>query len=167
MRGWDGQWVECLREAALLHDVGKIGVPDAILLKPGPLDPAERALVREHPTLGARIVGDVLDDVQVRWIAAHHERPDGNGYPRGLTEPEIAEGGALLALADAWDGMVSERVYSPARAIADALAECRALVGRQFTAEAVEALEALHEHGHLAMAAVRMHRPTPVPARAA
>jgi diguanylate cyclase (GGDEF)-like protein len=167
IRGWDGQWVECLREAALLHDVGKIGVPDAILLKAGPLDANELALVQEHPTLGARIVGDVLDDVQVRWIAAHHERPDGNGYPRGLTATEIPEGAALLALADAWDSMVSDRVYSPGRPIADALAECRALVGQQFTAEAVAALEALYEHGDLAMAALRMHRPTPEPVQAA
>jgi diguanylate cyclase (GGDEF)-like protein/putative nucleotidyltransferase with HDIG domain len=167
IRGWDGAWTECLREAALLHDVGKIGVPDAILVKAGPLDADEIALVQEHPTLGARIVGDVLDDVQVRWIAAHHERPDGLGYPRRLTAHEIPEGAALLALADAWDSMVSHRVYSPARAIADALAECRALVGRQFTAEAVEALEALYEHGDLAMAAVRMHRPTAGPVRAA
>jgi len=74
---------------------------------------------------------------------------------------------ALLALADAWDGMVSHRVYSPPRAIADALEECRELVGRQFTAEAVDAREALHEHGDLAMAAVRMHRPTPEPVQAA
>src|SRR6185295_11064018 len=69
--GWSPTWVECVREAALVHDVGKIGVPDSILLKAGPLDPAETATVREHAALGARIVGDVLDDVQVRWIAAH------------------------------------------------------------------------------------------------
>jgi HD-GYP domain-containing protein (c-di-GMP phosphodiesterase class II) len=144
----------------MLHDVGKIGVPDAVLLKPGPLDPAETVLMREHAALGARIVGDVLDEVQVRWIAAHHERPNGTGYPRGLTEPEIPDGAALLALADAWDSMVSDRVYSPRRAIEDAIAECRALAGEQFTPEAVRALEALYDNGDLAMAAVRMHRPT-------
>src|SRR4051812_34331049 len=65
-RGWTDDWVERLREAAMLHDVGKIGVPDAVLLKPGPLDPGETALMREHAALGARIVGDVLDEVQVR-----------------------------------------------------------------------------------------------------
>jgi diguanylate cyclase (GGDEF)-like protein/putative nucleotidyltransferase with HDIG domain len=159
-RGWDEECVERLREAALLHDVGKIGVPDSVLLKPGPLDAAETALMREHAALGARIVGDVLDDLQVRWIAAHHERPNGTGYPRGLTGPQVPEGAALLALADAWDSMVSDRLYSPRRAIDDALAECRALVGQQFTAEAIEALESLHERGDLAMAALRMHRPT-------
>jgi diguanylate cyclase (GGDEF)-like protein len=162
-RGWRDDCVERLREAALLHDVGKIGVADAVLLKPARLDAAEFALMREHAALGARIVGDVLDDAQVTWIAAHHERPDGTGYPRRLTGPEIPEGAALLALADAWESMVSERRYSPPRPVADALAECQALVGRQFSAEAVEALEALHERGDLAMAGMRVHRPTPEP----
>jgi HD-GYP domain-containing protein (c-di-GMP phosphodiesterase class II) len=106
----------------------------------------------------------VLDEVQVRWIAAHHERPDGQGYPHGLSGPEIPEGAALLALADAWDSMVSARLYSPPREVQDAIDEIRALAGRQFTVEAVEALEALHERGALAMAAARMHRPTPEPA---
>jgi HD-GYP domain-containing protein (c-di-GMP phosphodiesterase class II) len=163
-RGWRDDCVERLREAALLHDVGKIGVPDSVLLKAGPLDAAERSLMREHAALGARIVAGVLDDLQVRWIAAHHERPDGTGYPEGLSGPEISEGAALLALADAWDSIVSDRVYSPPRTIDAALAECRALVGGQFTAEAVEALETLHERGDLALAALRMHRPTPEPA---
>jgi diguanylate cyclase (GGDEF)-like protein len=163
-RGWEPACVERLREAGALHDVGKIGVPDAVLLKPDRLDRSEMALMREHAALGARIVGDVLDEVQVHWIAAHHERPDGRGYPNGLTGADIPEGAALLALADAWDSMVSARLYSPPRAIQDALEEIRSLAGRQFTVEAVEALEALHERGALAMAAARMHRPTPEPA---
>jgi diguanylate cyclase (GGDEF)-like protein len=164
VRGWDRRWVERLWEAALLHDVGKISILDATRLTPGPREPAEAALLEAHPTLGARIVGDVLDDVQVRWIAAHHERPDGTGYPRGLTAAEIPEGAALLHLADAWDGIVSEHGAVPGRTVGDAVAECRARVGAQFTAEAVEALEALYENGDLAMAAVRMHRPTPAAA---
>jgi diguanylate cyclase (GGDEF)-like protein len=159
-RDWADECVERLREAGLLHDVGKIGVPDGVLLKPVRLDAAEHAVVREHAALGARIVGDVLDDAQAEWIAAHHERPDGSGYPRGLSAGEIPEGAALLALADAWDTMVSERLYSPARPVDEALAECRALAGRQFTAEAVEALEMLYDRGDLAMAALRVHRPT-------
>jgi putative nucleotidyltransferase with HDIG domain len=80
-RGWAPSRVALLRDAALLHDVGKIGVPDAILLKDGPLDDDEFAIVREHSVLGARIVGDVLDEEQIAWIAGHHERPDGSGYP--------------------------------------------------------------------------------------
>jgi diguanylate cyclase (GGDEF)-like protein len=160
-RAWDAEAVERLREAAMLHDVGKIGVPDAVLLKPSHLDDCEMALMRQHAALGARIVGDVLDDEQVGWIAAHHERPDGTGYPNGLTAEQISEGAAILALADAWDSMVSDRVYSPRQVIDDALAECRDLAGRQFGVEVVEALEALHARGGLAMAAARLHRPTP------
>jgi HD-GYP domain-containing protein (c-di-GMP phosphodiesterase class II) len=131
-----------------------------VLLKPGRLDTCEMALMREHAALGARIVGDMLDEAQVEWIAAHHERPDGTGYPNGLTTEEIPEGAALLALADAWDSMISDRVYQPRRAAAAALEECRSLAGMQFTVEAVEALDALHESGGLAMAAMRVHRPT-------
>jgi diguanylate cyclase (GGDEF)-like protein len=160
-RAWGPECIDRLREAATLHDVGKIGVPDAVLLKPAPLDESEMALMRQHAALGARIVGDVLDDEQVGWIGAHHERPDGQGYPSGLTAAQISEGAALLALADAWDSMISHRVYSPVRAVDDAIEECRGLAGRQFTFEAIEALEALHARGGLAMAAARVHRPTP------
>ena len=111
-RGWAPDRVSLLRDAALLHDVGKIGVPDAILLKDGPLDEAEFAIVREHAVLGARIVGDVLDAEQIAWIASHHERPDGGGYPGALKGDDVPEGASLLALADAWDVMVSDRSYS-------------------------------------------------------
>jgi HD-GYP domain-containing protein (c-di-GMP phosphodiesterase class II) len=111
-------------------------------------------------------VGDVLDETQVRWIAAHHERPDGRGYPGGLQGDDIPEGAALLALADAWDSRVCERAYSPPRPVDEALREVRALSGRQFAPEAVEALEALHERGALATPAARMHRPTLEPAAA-
>ena len=111
-RGWAPDRVALLRDAALLHDVGKIGVPDAILLKDGPLEDDEFAVVREHSVLGARIVGDVLDEEQIAWIAGHHERPDGSGYPAALTDDAVPDGAALLALADAWDVMVSDRSYS-------------------------------------------------------
>jgi HD-GYP domain-containing protein (c-di-GMP phosphodiesterase class II) len=113
--------------------------------------------------LGARIVGDVLDADQIAWIAAHHERPDGTGYPDGACAEEIAEGAALLGLADAWDSMVSERIYSPRRSVEAALAECRALAGRQFALEAVRALEMVHERGELDSVAARMHRPAGAP----
>jgi diguanylate cyclase (GGDEF)-like protein len=159
-RGWEDSSVERLREAGALHDVGKIGVPDAILLKPGRLDEAEMDLMRGHAALGARIVGDVLDETQARWIADHHERPDGRGYPSGLHAGDIPEGAALLALADAWDSMVCARAYSAPRPVDEALQEVRSLAGRQFAPEAVEALEALHERGALAMPAARMHQPT-------
>ena len=110
--GWAPRRAAQLAEAALVHDVGKIGVPDAILLKAGPLTTEEYELVKGHVSLGAQIVSDVLTPEQVRWIETHHERPDGSGYPAGLRGADIPEGGALLALADAWDVMTCPRSYS-------------------------------------------------------
>jgi HD-GYP domain-containing protein (c-di-GMP phosphodiesterase class II) len=149
-----------LRDAALLHDVGKIGVPDAILLKEGPLDDAEFEVIREHSVLGARIVGDVLDPEQIAWIAGHHERPDGAGYPGALEGDAVPEGASLLALADAWDVMVSDRSYSAPMTADAALAEARACAGTQFAASAVAALDALAQRGDLMPAAARLHQPT-------
>ena len=142
-RGWPGERVALLHEAALVHDVGKIGVPDAVLLKPGRLDPPEYEQVKQHAALGARMVDDILVPEQVAWIRSHHERPDGRGYPDGLTE--FPEGAALLAAADCFDVMTVARPYSGAKSEAEALAECRELVGEQFTSEAVAALEAALE----------------------
>ncbi|MDX6703290.1 MAG: hypothetical protein QOF26_3516 [Baekduia sp.] len=143
-RGWPPERVALLHEAALVHDVGKIGIPDAILLKPAKLTAEEYAVIQQHAGLGARIVEDVLDAEQVDWILSHHERPDGRGYPRGLHGDRLTEGAALLAAADAFDVMISARPYAPGRSVPDALTECRALVGRQFTAAAVAALEGVH-----------------------
>jgi putative nucleotidyltransferase with HDIG domain len=159
-RGWTPDRVALLRDAALLHDVGKIGVPDAILLKSGPLDDDEFAVVREHAVLGARIVGDVLEQEQVAWIAGHHERPDGSGYPAALKGEAVPEGAALLALADAWDVMVSDRSYSAPMTLDAALAEAHLCAGTQFDAGAVEALDTLAERGELMPAAARLHQPT-------
>jgi len=159
-RGWPPDRVALLRDAALLHDVGKIGVPDAILLKDGPLDPEEFAIVREHAVLGARIVGDVLEPEQIAWIAGHHERPDGGGYPGALVGDDVPEGASLLALADAWDVMVSDRSYSAPMTVEAALAEARGRAGTQFAVTAVEALESLAQRGDLMPAAARLHLPT-------
>jgi diguanylate cyclase (GGDEF)-like protein/putative nucleotidyltransferase with HDIG domain len=159
-RGWAPDRVSLLRDAALLHDVGKIGVPDAILLKEGPLEEDEFSIVREHAVLGARIVGDVLEAEQIAWIASHHERPDGSGYPGALQGDDVPEGAALLALADAWDVMVSDRSYSAPMTAEAALAEARARAGTQFAVAAVEALESLAKRGDLMPAAARLHQPT-------
>ncbi len=137
---WPPERRALLREAALVHDVGKIGIPDAILLKPARLDERETAAIRQHPALGAQIVADLLDPEQVQWIHSHHERPDGAGYPDGLRASEIPLGAALIAVADAWDAMMVSRVYADAREPGDALAECVRLAGRQFDLEVVEAL---------------------------
>jgi diguanylate cyclase (GGDEF)-like protein len=147
--GWSPDRAMLLREAALLHDLGKIGVPADVLAKPGPLSRAELAQVREHAELTARIVEGVLEREQVAWIRAHHERPDGDGYPDGLGAREIPDGAALLSLADAWDAMTSRRPYGAAKPIDLALRECAALAGRQFSPAAVSALLELHANDEL------------------
>jgi diguanylate cyclase (GGDEF)-like protein/PAS domain S-box-containing protein len=139
--GWSPERCALLREAGLVHDVGKIGVPDAILLKPGPLSDEEYELVKEHSVLGARMVGEALTPEQVTWVRGHHERWDGTGYPDALAAEAIPEGARILALADAWDVMTSERPYRTVPIPpADAIAECRAASGSQFWSGAVEAL---------------------------
>jgi diguanylate cyclase (GGDEF)-like protein/putative nucleotidyltransferase with HDIG domain len=143
-RGWPADRVALLHEAALVHDVGKIGIPDAILLKPSRLTREEYEVIKGHAELGARIVEDVLTPEQVEWIHSHHERPDGEGYPRGLRGDQLSEGAGLLAAADAFDVMVSKRPYSPSRDLDDALREVAQLTGRQFTPEAVAALEGVY-----------------------
>ncbi len=100
----------------------------------------------------------MLGPEQVEWIRKHHERPDGHGYPRGLGEADIPEGAALLALADSWDAMTGTRLYSDPKSVEDALCECEALVGRQFTQTAVAALRRLHEAGRLSPAPDVRHR---------
>jgi diguanylate cyclase (GGDEF)-like protein/putative nucleotidyltransferase with HDIG domain len=147
--GWPPERVAMLREAALVHDVGKIGIPDEILRKPGRLTDEERVQMREHAALSARIVESVLNPEQVSWIEAHHERPDGRGYPEGRRREAIPEGAALIALADAWDVMSLGRSYSQRRSLSEALSECASLADRQFSREAVHALLALEAAGDL------------------
>src|SRR6202011_6204330 len=133
-----------------VHDVGKIGVPDAVLRKTDPLTAEERAQIADHAELSARIVEGVLAPEQVEWIRTHHERPDGDGYPDGLTEDEISGGAALLSVADAWDVMTISRPYSLPKSTEQALAESIDLIGAQFTSTAVAALVKLYEAGELA-----------------
>jgi diguanylate cyclase (GGDEF)-like protein/putative nucleotidyltransferase with HDIG domain len=147
--GWSPDQATLLSDAALVHDVGKIGVPDSVLCKPAPLSESEREQIRTHAELAARIVEDVLEPEQVDWIRTHHERPDGTGYPRGLRGSEISEGAALLAAADAWDVMTQSRSYSLPKRPDEALAECVELIGRQFTKTAVGTLVQLHAAGEL------------------
>jgi diguanylate cyclase (GGDEF)-like protein len=147
--GWAPAPVARLQEAALVHDVGKIGVPDAILLKPGALRAEEYEQMKRHATMGAEMLQGVLTMEQVAWVRGHHERPDGRGYPDGLTAEQIDDGAALLAQADAFEAIVTRRIYSPARTVADAVAECVSLSGRQFLPMASDALHALSASGAL------------------
>ncbi len=149
LRGWSGLDAERLREAGLVHDVGKIGVPDAILFKPGRLTARERTQVERHAELGAAIAREVLDPEQVEWILCHHEHEDGGGYPRGLARDEISEGGAILAVADAWDAMTRARPYSRPMPPEAARDEIVGLAGAQFNSGAVNAFAELFARGDL------------------
>ncbi len=122
-----------LQLASVLHDVGKIGIPDAILLKPGPLSPEERRVIVSHPGLTDSILRPLPFLAGVRRIVSeHHERFDGSGYPEGLKGEQISVEGRVLAVADAYDAMRSDRPYRRARGQSDALLELRVQSGGQF-----------------------------------
>jgi HD-GYP domain-containing protein (c-di-GMP phosphodiesterase class II) len=125
--------VEKLRYAAQLHDVGKIGVDEAILRKPTNLTDGERSAVQEHPIIGERILEplDFLSDVKT-IIRHHHERWDGRGYPDGIAGTDIGTLTQIMSVADAYDAMTSERPYRHARSSRDALSELQRCRGSQF-----------------------------------
>jgi putative nucleotidyltransferase with HDIG domain len=132
--------LDALRFGALFHDIGKIAVPDAILVKPGKLDHDEYARMKTHSAEGARIVekfGRLREAVPI--ILHHHERWDGAGYPHGLAGEDIPLAAAIVGLADAWDAMTTDRPYHRALTIAEAFAEVSAGRGRQFSPAVVDA----------------------------
>jgi ribonuclease P protein subunit RPR2 len=131
----------------LLHDLGKIGVPDSILLKPGPLTERERETMRDHPALGERIVARVpyLRGTARQVVAAHHERWDGTGYPRRLRALDIPQCARIFAVVDAFDAMTNERPYRAAMKIERALAEIERCRGSQFDPLVVEAFLSLQD----------------------
>ncbi len=138
--GFSAQRAERVRLAGMLHDIGKVGVPHSILSKPAGLTEEEFAVIRRHPELGAQILehGSLAD---VRgWVAAHHERPDGDGYPRGLKGSEIPIEASIVAVADAFEAMTSNRSYRLAIGDGNARAEIEANCGTQFEPSVVEAL---------------------------
>jgi len=133
--------LDTLRLGALLHDIGKIGISDDVLRKPGPLTPAEFESIKEHPVTGARILRSVPFLARhLPIVELHHERPDGKGYPHGLRANEIPLLARIVHVADAFDAITSARAYRPARAASDALQELWRHAGSQFDAEAVQAL---------------------------
>jgi diguanylate cyclase (GGDEF)-like protein len=137
--GLSPERVDRLRLAGILHDIGKIGIADAILLKESDMDPQEWSEIQRHPELGARVLANAgLSDI-ANWVIAHHERPDGTGYPEGLEGDAIPFEAQILAVADSFEAMVAERVYSPAMSRGEAMAELRRHSGTQFNPEIVEA----------------------------
>jgi diguanylate cyclase (GGDEF)-like protein len=132
--------VERVRLAGILHDVGRVALPDELTLKHGPLTDEEWTWVRNHPAVGARLVETTeYEDIR-SWILFHHERPDGRGYPEGRGEHEVPLESAIIAVADAYEAMTSDRPYRAAFAADDAADELRRAAGRQFRADVVEAL---------------------------
>lgn len=130
--------------AGWLHDVGKVGIPDAILNKPQGLDDDEYEAIKTHVEIGARLVGGIHTlRPASEMIAQHHERWDGQGYPNGLSGEEILVEGRILAVVDAYDAMTSDRPYRNALSKSDAMAELRHQAGAQFDPHVVEAFEQL------------------------
>jgi len=142
--------VETIRYAALVHDIGKIAQRPDVIRKPDTLDEEERRLMMRHPEAGARIIGQVraLGDA-AKMVRTHHWRPDGRGYPPGLTEADVPVGARVIHVCDAFDAMVSDRPYRKGLPAARALGELTRHAGTQFDAEIVLALVALHEEGRL------------------
>ena len=127
-----------------LHDIGKVGIPESILCKAGPLTELEWIVMRSHPNQGARIVEPIpFMGEAVEIVRTHHERFDGGGYPRGLRGEQIPLAARIFAIADSFDAMTSDRPYRSALSTEEAVAEIRAGSGTQFDPLCVEAFEAL------------------------
>ena len=143
-----GAWpedIQTIETGALLHDIGKIGVPDSILLKPGPLTPDERAIMDRHPHIGYNIIkaGPGLEEVS-EIVLAHQERYDGSGYPLGLKGDAICLGARIFAVIDTYDAIRTDRPYSAGRSAEVALDEILRHKGTLFDPTVVEALQRCH-----------------------
>jgi HD-GYP domain-containing protein (c-di-GMP phosphodiesterase class II) len=129
-----------IRRGALLHDIGKMGIPDSILLKPGPLTEDEWIIMRKHPVYALELLSPIAYLRPALDIPyAHHEKWDGTGYPRGLKETQIPLAARIFAVTDVWDALTSDRPYRPAWAPEQALAYIREQAGRHFDPAVVEA----------------------------
>jgi putative nucleotidyltransferase with HDIG domain len=146
--------VERIHLAGVLHDIGKIGISDNILQKPGSLNQAEWEEMRKHPELGSRILdGANLQDISF-WVRAHHERPDGRGYPLGLIDAKIPLEAKILAVADSYEAMTADRIYRPGMSQMDARTELLRCCGTQFDRNVVHAfVEALEREQSLVLTA--------------
>jgi putative nucleotidyltransferase with HDIG domain len=139
--------VEMIRTAGLFHDIGKVGVPDAILLKNGPLTSDEYAQIKQHPVAGEKVLSTYSPFSEMLPIVrGHHERIDGSGYPDGLAGEEICIGAKIIAVADSFDAMISNRTYRKGLSLEKAFAELNRCRGTQFDANVVDSFFKLVEH---------------------
>jgi putative two-component system response regulator len=141
--GLDADHVELLRIASPMHDVGKIGIPDSILLKPGPLTAEERRAMQRHTEIGFSILsGSDSEPLEMAAQIAltHHEKVDGSGYPRGLAGDEIPLEGRITAVVDVFDALISNRVYRPAFSLEEATGILLEGRGTHFDPEPLDAL---------------------------
>ena len=151
--GYRGDWLNALRWGAYLHDVGKLALPDAILLKPGELLNYEWDVVRRHPLLGVEMLKNLtfLPEAALNIVRYHHERWDGSGYPEGLKGPEIPEEARIFAVVDVFDALVSPRPYKEAWDQERALAELERQAGKTLDPDTVEAFIGALKSGDLAL----------------
>jgi HD-GYP domain-containing protein (c-di-GMP phosphodiesterase class II) len=149
-----------IRMSGLLHDVGKIGIKDSVLSKPGHLDDAEFAIMKSHPSVGASILKPVrqLKEV-IPGVLNHHERFDGGGYPAGLKGEEIPIAGRIIGVADAFDAMTSDRVYRPRLSDEVALSELKKHSGTQFDSRVVKAFLSAYEKGRVKTEPSKFQKP--------
>jgi putative nucleotidyltransferase with HDIG domain len=146
--GLTGRELRAVRMGALLHDVGKIAIPDAILNKPGPLTDDEFVVMKSHTTIGADIIRGIpgMEEV-VSLVRSSHERWDGRGYPDGLSGTDVPRGAYVIAVCDAYHAMTEDRVYRKAMSVEGAVTELQRCCGSQFMPAAVEALVRVIERG--------------------
>lgn len=148
--GWNERAINQLRFGTILHDIGKLHVPDETLLKPGPLNEVEWGLIRQHPVVGAEMVRGIpfLSETSP-IIRYHHEAWDGSGYPDGLSELTIPAGARILAVVDSFDAMVSERVYAPLFTLEEAYEEILRLSRARYDPEVVAAFTKAWQRGKI------------------
>jgi putative two-component system response regulator len=147
--GFTDDSLEHVRLGGELHDIGKIGTREAVLNKPGPLTPEEFQHIKEHSSLGEKILTPFLSHspVVLRIVRSHHERIDGSGFPDALRGSQIPLEARIVAVVDAFDAMTTNRAYRPSLAVLEAIAELRRCAGIHFDAEAVEAFLRAHGNG--------------------
>ncbi|MBX5469177.1 MAG: HD-GYP domain-containing protein [Thermoleophilaceae bacterium] len=139
--GFNAEELRAVQVGAIIHDIGKIGIPDQILLKPGPLTDEEAAEMRRHPEISTYILAELeLPKIVKAMVRHHHERYDGDGYPDGLAGEDIPLAARILTVADALDAMISDRPYRAALSLSEARAEIERNAGSQFCPRVVEAL---------------------------